>query len=131
MKKRVYHRRRELERGFAFAQATEIRGMVFISGCLSWDQNGAPVAISNLTEQVRNVYGELRSILQDLHLSFSDVLKETVFCRSMDGMVAAAEVRAEFLAGHSPIASTWVEINRLVNPELLVEIEMIAAREQA
>jgi len=104
--------------------------MVFISGCLSWDQNGDPVAISNLTEQVRNVYGELQSILQELRLSFSDVLKETVFCRSMDGMVAAAEVRAEFLAGHSPIASTWVEINRLVNPELLVEIEMIAAREE-
>jgi 2-iminobutanoate/2-iminopropanoate deaminase len=104
--------------------------MVFISGCLSWDQNGDPVATGNFTEQVRNVYGELQSILQELHLTFSDVLKETVFCRSMDGMVAAAGVRAEFLAGHSPIASTWVEINRLVNPELLVEIEMIAAREE-
>ena len=47
--------------------------------------------------------------------------------RDMDAMVAAAPVRAEIPGDALPFAATWVEVNRLVDRGLLLEIEVTAS----
>ena len=58
-------------------------------------------------------------------LGFDDVLKVTVFLRNMEHRVLINPVRQEVF-GESRPASTLVEIAKLVDPEMLVEIEAIA-----
>lgn len=125
MTKSIY-RKRALEKEYNFCQAVRAGQFLFISGCISWDEKGEVLAPGDWPGQVRNVYEELKSTLAHYELTFSDVVKENVFCRSMDAMIGAASVRAEVLGANEPFASTWVEINRLVNPGLLLEVEMTA-----
>lgn len=125
--KRVYHVR-PLENDFKFCQAVEAGDFVFISGCISWDKEGVPQHPTDWRGQLRVIYTELEETLAHFELTFSDVVKETVYCSAMDSMVEAAEVRAEILGDCTPFAATWVEISRLVNADLLVEIEMTAYR---
>ncbi len=126
MSKTIYHARKDLENAFSFAQAVEIDGFLHISGCLSWDDNGEPKAVGDMAGQVRNVYNDLEKVLSAHKATFSDVLKETVFTVDMDALVAVADVRAGFLKGHKSFAATWVQVQRLVKPEFLLEVEMIA-----
>jgi enamine deaminase RidA (YjgF/YER057c/UK114 family) len=44
----------------------------------------------------------------------------------MDAMAAEADIRAEYFADCAPPASTWVQIERLVTPDLLLEVELVA-----
>lgn len=125
--KRVFHVR-PLETDFKFCQAVEAGGFVFISGCISWDKAGDPIHVNDWRAQLRVIYTELQETLAHFGLTFSDVVKETVYCSSMVAMVDAADVRANILGDCSPFAATWVEISRLVKPDLLVEIEMVAYR---
>lgn len=127
MNKQIHHARPALEQAFAFAQAVRVGNMLYISGALSWDENGEPVAVGDMEGQVRNVYADLEKVLKAHGATFSNVVKETVYTVDMDALVAAAHIRAEFLKGHSPFAATWVQVARLVKPEFLIEVEMIAA----
>lgn len=126
MPKKTVYSKRQLEKDFNFTQAVRAGQFLFISGCISWDEDGKVVAPDDWDGQVRNVYEELKSTLAHFGLGFSDVVKETVYTRSMDKIIGSASVRAEVLGDNEPFASTWVEINRLVDPGLLLEVEMTA-----
>ena len=36
----IYHKRPELEKGIYFAQACKVGNILYISGCVSWDDQG-------------------------------------------------------------------------------------------
>ncbi len=124
--KHVHHARPELERRFSFAQAVRAGGLLYISGCLSWDEQGAPLAVGDMSGQVAAVYADLERTLAAHGIGFDQVLKETVYTTDMDRFVEAAGIRSEYLSGHSPPSATWLEVGRLVRPEFLLEVEMIA-----
>ncbi len=128
--KQVFHSR-PLETDFKFCQAVMAGDFLFISGCISWDEAGNVTNEGDWRGQLRAIYSELRDTLGKFDLSFSDVVKETVFCRSMVSLVEAADVRAEILGDCVPFAATWVEISSLVNEKLLLEVEMTAYRSAA
>ena len=69
-----------------------------------WDEDGKVVAPEDWDGQVRNVYEELKSTLAHFGLGFSDVVKETVYTRSMDKIIASAPVRAAVLGDNEPFA---------------------------
>jgi 2-iminobutanoate/2-iminopropanoate deaminase len=124
--KTSYHAREGLEKSFHFAQAVKAGTTLYISGCLSWDADGNVLAPGDMAGQVRNVYDDIRKTLEAHGLSFASVVKENVFTTDMDALVEAAGERARFLEGVEPYAATWVEVKRLVNPDLLIEIEVTA-----
>lgn len=121
-----YHERTELEKGFHFAQATKAGNLLFISGCISWDADGTVMGPGDWPTQVRNVYENLKRTLAEFGATFENVVKETVYTTDMEAIVANAGIRTEFLKDYTPPASTWVEIKRLVNADLLLEVEMTA-----
>lgn len=117
---------RKAEQDFTFSQAIKAGNMLFISGTVSWDANAEPMAAGDMEAQVRNVYEELKVTLEAHGATFANVVKETVYTCDMDAMVSANPVRAGYFNDCAPPASTWVQISRLVHPDLLVEIEMTA-----
>ncbi len=124
--KKVYHAREELEKGFCFAQAVQAGTMLYISGCLSWDENGDVLAPGDLQTQARNVYEDIRKCLAAHGATFANIVKETLFTLDMDAMVVAAPIRAEFYDAGAPAAATWVQVERLVKPGFMLEVEVIA-----
>jgi enamine deaminase RidA (YjgF/YER057c/UK114 family) len=102
---------------------------VYVSGQVALDATGRVVGKDDLRAQTVQVYGNLKAALDAAGANFADVIKMTTYVVALDPARAqiVRDVRAQFLpAGHKP-ASTMVGVTSLVNPELLVEVEMIAA----
>ncbi len=117
---------RPAEQLFSYSQAVRAGDFLFISGTVSWDENAEPIAPGDMARQVEVVYAELEKTLAAHGAGFANVVKETVFTRDMDLLAANASARAACFKDCAPPASTWVEISKLVNPDLLLEVEMTA-----
>lgn len=123
----VYNRR-ELEKPFGFSQAVMAGDYLFISGCVSWDMDGNPLYPGDWDKQVETVYADIDATLKVHGLDAGDIVKETIFCRDMDGLIAANPKRMDYYRYVAPPASTWIQISRLVHPDLLLEVEITAYR---
>jgi enamine deaminase RidA (YjgF/YER057c/UK114 family) len=102
---------------------------VYVSGQIALDSTGRVVGKDDLHAQTVQVYENLKAALGAAGANFADVIKMVSYVVALDPARAqiVRDVRAQFLpAGHKP-ASTMVGVTSLVNPDLLVEIEMIAA----
>jgi enamine deaminase RidA (YjgF/YER057c/UK114 family) len=53
------------------------------------------------------------------------VVKETVFATDLDAFVKNKEIRKEFYGPALP-AATWVQVQRLYSPSLVLEVEVTA-----
>ncbi len=100
--------------------------LLFLSGCVSWDENGKVLGVGDMAAQIRNSYRDIEATLSAHGATFANVVKETVYTRDMDALVKHAAVRADFYGKTSPPAATWVQIDRLVAADLLLEIEVLA-----
>lgn len=121
----VFHLR-ELEQSFGYSQAVKVGGTLYISGSVSWDQDGKVLAAGDMAAQMRNAFDDIRQTLEAHGATFENVVKETIFTTDMDAAVEASSIRSEFYGDYGPPAATWVEVSRLVYAELLIEVEIIA-----
>lgn len=123
----VYLLRPGLETQFAFSQAVRAGDLLFISGSVSWDPQGTPIDVDDMAAQIRNCYADIEKTLQHHGLGFEHLVKETIYTRDMGALVRHAAARAAVFQGGPAPASTWVQIDALVAPELLLEIEAVAS----
>ena len=118
-----------LSRPVGYSHVVEARAgrLVFISGQVAFDQQGNLVGAGDMAAQAEQVFENLKAALAAAGAGFGDVVKLTFFIVDMARMPAVREVRNRYLdPAHIP-ASTAVEVKSLVRPELLIEIEAIAA----
>jgi enamine deaminase RidA (YjgF/YER057c/UK114 family) len=102
---------------------------VYVSGQIALDATGRVVGAGDLRAQAVQVYENLRAALDAAGAGFADVIKMTTYVVDLDPARTQVmrDVRSQFLPdGHKP-ASTMVGVTSLVRPELLVEVEVIAA----
>lgn len=101
---------------------------VYISGQVSADAKGAPVAVGDLGGQTTQVMTNLGLALASVGATFADVVKITTFVVGYQpeqrAVIAAA--RGAFFEGLTPPASTLVGVSALAAPEYLIEIEAVA-----
>lgn len=123
----IYHKR-ELEKGFYYAQAVKAGNTLYVSGCVSWDANGNIIGAGDMKAQVAAVYTDLKETLAANGATFKQVIKETVFTTDMEALEANNDVRIKFYkdADSAPPSSTWIGCTCLAAPELMLEIECIA-----
>jgi 2-iminobutanoate/2-iminopropanoate deaminase len=76
------------------------------------------------------VYADIDATLDAHGMNAGHVIKETVYTTDMKAIVAANRKRLEYYKDVTPPASTWVEIKRLVDPDLLIEVEITAFRKR-
>jgi len=108
-----------------YTDAVRFGDLLFVSGCVALDADGAIVGCGDVTAQARKVHELLGAVLQHAGASFADVLKVTVFLLDVADRHAVNEVRIEFFGATRP-ASTLVQVAALAMPGLLVEVEAVA-----
>jgi 2-iminobutanoate/2-iminopropanoate deaminase len=97
----------------------------FFSGQIALGPDGQLVGTS-VAEQTEQICRTLAAMLQSVGLTFDDVVKTTVFLRSMDTFAEMNAVYERYFGTSRPARST-VEVSRLPK-DALVEIELIAVR---
>ena len=108
-----------------YSDAIRSQGFLYVSGCVSLDEEGNVVGAGDVGAQVRQVFDNLGAVLRAGGTSFAGVVKLTIYLTNIDDRPALTEPRKRLFGDHRP-ASTLVEVSALALPELLVEIEAIA-----
>ena len=120
-----FHLRPEVEKAYGYTHAVRIGDDIKVSGAVSMDDEGNPTAVGDLEQQMKNVYADLRTVVEHYGCTFDDVVVENVFTTDMAGFLDAAAYRSTVYTTHFPTGS-WLEVKGLALPELLIEIELEA-----
>lgn len=117
------------DENFPLSQGIRTGNLVFLSGQVPFDGDGNVVGIGDLRRQTRQVFENIKGILQEAGASFQDVVKMTTFftvdITDHDKVSDYFEVRMEYFGDHKP-CSTGVQVTSLVDPELMLEVEVVA-----
>lgn len=103
---------------------------LFISGTASIDAQDETAHINNIYDQAMHTYENIDSLLKQENANFKDIVKFTVFLKTMDDYDKFNKARDDFFEKKGLVriefpASTCVEA-RLCRDNLLVEMEALA-----
>jgi 2-iminobutanoate/2-iminopropanoate deaminase len=112
--------------GAPYSQAIAAGELVYVSGQVPLDPSTGKLVPGGIVEQTRQVFANLRAILEAAGSSLDAVVKTTVYLTDLDDFAAMNETYAGFV-GSSPPARATVEVSRLP-AAAIVEIECVALR---
>jgi 2-iminobutanoate/2-iminopropanoate deaminase len=98
---------------------------VYVAGQLALDKGGKLVGPNDIGAQTRQIFENMRRVLEGGGASLRDVVKVTVFVTDIRYRDGYGEVRQEFFRTDPP-ASTLVQVAGLAIPGALIEIEAVA-----
>jgi len=107
-----------------YSQAIKANGLVFLSGQIPLDPATQQLVAGDVAAQTERVLQNITGILTAAGSSLAQVVKTTVFLKSMNDFAAMNEVYARHFTAEPPARST-VEVPRLPK-DVLVEIDVIA-----
>ena len=110
---------------FKISPGFRIGNQVIVSGQAALDQTGAIVGIGDFDAQAKQVFENLRSVLEAADSSLAQVFKVTIYLTDMSHFPRVIELRGQYFSPPWP-ADTIVEVNSLALPELMIEIEAMA-----
>ncbi|MFC4637367.1 RidA family protein [Deinococcus hohokamensis] len=112
-----------------YSHGAEVRGgrTVYLSGQIAVDAQGQTVGEGDFTARARQVFENLKLALAAVDLSFDAVVKLTFFLTDFAYLPQMRAVRDEYVNTAAPPASSAVQVAALVRPELLLEVEAVAA----
>jgi len=108
-----------------YSQAVKSGGFLFCSGQVPLDPVSGAVVGATAEEQTKQVMKNCEAVLQAAGRAFRDVVKTTIFLKSMDDFPKVNEVYGAYFPDSPPARST-VEVARLPK-NVLVEVELLAA----
>jgi reactive intermediate/imine deaminase len=108
-----------------YADAVRAGDLLFVSGIVPVDGEGALVGAGDVVEQTRQVFRNMAAVLGAAGAGPADVVKVTVFLTDIDDRPRINPVRVEFFGSARP-ASTLVEVSALAVPGALIEVEAVA-----
>ncbi len=98
---------------------------IHVSGQIAIDRDGSLVGPGDLRAQTRQVFENLKAILEANGATFADAVKIGTYLTTLDDLAGMREVRSEYLTAEPP-ASTAVQVVALVVPDALIEIDLVA-----
>ncbi|MDT0632001.1 Rid family detoxifying hydrolase [Rubrivirga sp. S365] len=108
-----------------YSHAVRTGGLVFCSGQVALDPATDTLVGDDAAAQTRQVFANIRAVLDAAGLDLGDVVKTTVLLASMDDYGAVNAVYAEAFGEHRPARSAFATGGLPLGA--LVEIEVIAA----
>jgi len=120
IQKQCFHANEAIESDIGYCEAVRVGNTLYISGTAGQGEMAAAM---------RSVYGRLQKTLQANGLAFAAVVKENVYAMDLDAFIQNKELRKSFY-GQTVPAATWVQVQRLYDPSLVVEIELTAVYRQ-
>jgi 2-iminobutanoate/2-iminopropanoate deaminase len=123
--KQVFHLN-PYEKDFGYSQAVLMDKTLYISGSVAVDGNGLLVAPGDMAGQMRAAYSNVQRTLAAHGAGFNAVVKETIYTTNMDALLKAADLRFEYYDKEQLPTTSWLQVQRLVDPGFLVQVEVVA-----
>ena len=111
-----------------FSQAWRVDGaqtVVFLAGQTPISPEGDLVGKGDFEAQTRQVFENIRSVLEQSGAGFDSIVKLTVYMVDTSRLRDYARVKAEYIPGPQP-ASTAVGVASLAREGMMIEVEATA-----
>lgn len=108
-----------------YSRAVRIGNEIHVSGTTSLDENGILVGPGDAGAQTRQILNIIRQALEEAGASISDVVRTRIYVTDINQWEDIGRAHGSFFGDIRP-AATMVEVSRLIDPDMLVEIEATA-----
>ena len=109
-----------------YSQAIQAGPWIFCSGQIALDPKTGAIEATEVGPQAVQVLENLKAVLTAANCSMENVVKTTIFLKSMSDFPQVNEIYGKYFTGVTPARST-IEVARLPR-DVLVEIEAVAFR---
>jgi 2-iminobutanoate/2-iminopropanoate deaminase len=109
-----------------YSQAVEVNGIVYTSGMIPVVPATGEIVEGGVEEQTKQVFDNLKALLEVAGSGLDQVFKTTVFIKDMNDFGTINAVYATYFDGDFP-ARSCVEVARLPK-DVLLEVEVIALK---
>ena len=105
-----------------YARAVQVGETIHVSGTTGTDPSGKVLAPGDVYAQSVQTIRNIENALKRLGVGLEHVVRTRIYLTQIDRWEEAARAHAEFFGEIHP-ATTLIGVARLVDPEMLVEIE--------
>lgn len=109
-----------------YSHAVLINGVLYTSGQVAKDAKTGEMVQSDIKAETRKVMENLEAILKEAGMSFSNVVKTTIYCVDLGNFAAINEVYGSFFSSNFPARETVQVVKLPLNAN--VEISVVAVQ---
>jgi len=115
----------EWETKVGYSRAVQVGSEVHVSGTTATDEDGTVVGPDDPYEQTKQALRNIETALEATDASFDDIVRTRLFVTDIEMWEAVGDAHGEVFRDIRP-ATSMVEVNRLIDPAMMVEIEAVA-----
>lgn len=107
-----------------YSRAVKVGNIIEVAGTTAMDGD-VPVGEGDVYLQTKFIFSKIEKALQQLGASLKDVVRTRMYVTDITDWEKVGKAHGEVFALIKPVA-TMVEVSKLINKELLIEIEVTA-----
>ena len=111
-----------------YSRAVRVGGVIHVAGTTALDEQGKLVGQNDAYAQTRQTLDNIRRALERAGARLADVVRTRIYVTDIERWEEIGRAHGESFADVRP-AATMVQVSRLIDPRMLVEIEAEAILE--